>query len=117
LLTSPDLRGILLYHVVSGTAMSSDLEDGQKLKTVQGGELDVAVRDGTVTVGGAAVSAADVTCANGVIHVIDSVLLPPAGSSPAAIAGESDGAGCRGLRDSEIKHGRVAMMAALGGVA
>jgi len=131
LLANPDLKNILLYHVVSGTAMSSSLSDGQQVGTVQGGKVIVKIAGGKVTVGGATVTAADVACSNGVIHVIDKVLLPPGKFSPANQVGvtaplgffdplgfskEGDEAGFRNLRASEIKHGRVAMMAALGAV-
>lgn len=71
------LTEILTYHVVPGEYMAADLEDGQKLTTVQGDELTVAVKDGTVTVNGATVAAADVDASNGVVHVIDQVLTPP----------------------------------------
>jgi len=131
LLANPDLKNILLYHVVSGTAMSSSLKDGQQISTVQGGKVGVQIGGGKVSVGGATVTAADVACSNGVIHVIDKVLLPPGKFSPAKQVGvtaplgffdplgfskEGDEAGFRNLRAAEIKHGRVAMMAALGAV-
>lgn len=77
LLARPDLKDILLYHVASGTALSSSLTDGQKIPTVQGKDVVVKIADGKVTVGDATVTAADVACSNGVIHVIDKVLLPP----------------------------------------
>jgi len=70
------LSKILTYHVVSGKMEAADLEDGQELTTVEGGKLKVTVKDGNVTVGGAKVAAADITASNGVIHVIDKVLLP-----------------------------------------
>lgn len=71
-----DLTGVLTYHVVAGAVKSSDLKDGQKVKTLQGGELTVAIKDGKVTINGANVTAADLTGSNGVIHVIDGVLSP-----------------------------------------
>ena len=70
------LSKILTYHVISGKMKASDLKDGQELTTVQGGKLKVMVKDGTVTVGNAKVTAADITATNGVIHIIDKVLLP-----------------------------------------
>ncbi len=70
------LTGILTYHVVSGSLKAADLKDGQKLKTVNGAELTVAIKDGKVTINGANVTAADLTAGNGVVHVIDAVLLP-----------------------------------------
>ena len=71
-----DLTKVLTYHVVAGKMMAADLKDGQKLKTVEGGELTVSVKDGKVMINGANVSIADVVSSNGVTHVIDAVLLP-----------------------------------------
>jgi len=70
------LSKILTYHVVSGKMKAADLKDGQELTTVEGGKLKVTVMDGKVTVGGAKVATADIAASNGVIHVIDKVLLP-----------------------------------------
>lgn len=70
------LTGVLTYHVVSGAVKAADLKDGQKIKTVQGEELTVAVKDGKVTINGANVTIADVVSSNGVTHVIDAVLMP-----------------------------------------
>ena len=70
------LKAVLTYHVVPAKAMSKDLKDGQSVKTVNGQELTVKVDGGAVTVGDAKVAKADVAASNGVIHVIDSVLLP-----------------------------------------
>ena len=71
-----DLTGVLTYHVVSGALKAADLKDGQKLKTVQGQELKVSVKDGKVMINGANVTTADVVSSNGVTHVIDAVLMP-----------------------------------------
>ena len=70
------LTQILTYHVVAGEVMSTDSEPGD-VPTVEGEDLTIAVTDGTVTVNGATVEAADVEASNGVIHVIDEVLVPP----------------------------------------
>ncbi|MFN0082759.1 MAG: fasciclin domain-containing protein [Ferruginibacter sp.] len=70
------LTGVLTYHVVSGAVKAADLKDGQKIKTVQGEELTVGVKDGKVTINGANVTIADVVSSNGVTHVIDAVLMP-----------------------------------------
>jgi uncharacterized surface protein with fasciclin (FAS1) repeats len=69
------LTAILTYHVVAGKVLAADVKTG-KVKTVQGGELDVKVADGGVTVDGAKVVKTDILGKNGVIHVIDSVVLP-----------------------------------------
>lgn len=71
-----DLAGVLTYHVVAGKLMASDLTDGQILKTVQGGELTVTVKEGKVMINGANVTIPDVVSSNGVTHVIDAVLTP-----------------------------------------
>jgi uncharacterized surface protein with fasciclin (FAS1) repeats len=77
LLANPDLKSILLYHVVGGSTMSSSLKDGQKVTTAQSGQLAVQIAGGKVKVGRATVTAADIEFSNGVIHVIDKVLRPP----------------------------------------
>ena len=71
-----DLAKILTYHVVPGALKAADLKDGQKLKTVEGQELTVSVKDGKVMVNGATVTTADVISSNGVTHVVDAVLMP-----------------------------------------
>lgn len=75
------LAGILTYHVVAGGFKSTDLKDGQKVKTVQGDELTIGYKDGKWTVtdakGGVAnITIADVISSNGVTYVIDAVLMP-----------------------------------------
>ena len=71
-----DLTGILTYHVVAGSVKAADLTDGQMVKTINGKELKVTIKDGKVMIGGANVTAADLVAGNGVVHVIDAVLLP-----------------------------------------
>ena len=70
------LIAILTYHVVPGKVMSTDLTEGMMAKTVQGGELTITL-EGGAKVNGAVVSTADIAASNGVIHVVDSVILPP----------------------------------------
>ena len=70
------LVAILTYHVVPGNVMAADVAGkDQMVKTVQGGEIDVNGKDG-VTVNGAKVIKADIVTDNGVIHVIDAVIMP-----------------------------------------
>lgn len=69
------LTEILTYHVLAGKVLAADVKTGM-VKTVQGSELDVKVADGGVTVNGAKVVKTDIIGSNGVIHVIDSVVLP-----------------------------------------
>ncbi len=68
------LTAVLTYHVVPGKVLAKDVKAG-KVKTVQGSELTVATAGG-VTVNGAKVTATDIVADNGVIHVIDSVVIP-----------------------------------------
>ena len=70
------LTKILTYHVVAGAVKAADLKDGQKVKTLQGEELTVSIKDGKVMINGANVTAADLVGSNGVVHVIDAVLMP-----------------------------------------
>ena len=70
-----ELAKILTYHVVSGKVMAADVKSG-KVKTVQGESLDIKVHNGKVKVNNANVIKADIVTDNGVIHVIDTVLMP-----------------------------------------
>ncbi len=70
------LAGILTYHVVAGKVLSKDLTDGMTAKTVNGADLTIHLKDGKVLVNGAEVLTADVETDNGVIHVINQVILP-----------------------------------------
>lgn len=79
LLADPEaLAAILTYHVVAGKVMSTDLSDGMMAATVNGAEITIGTTGG-VTVNGANVVTADIEASNGVIHVIDAVILPPEG--------------------------------------
>lgn len=71
------LAGILTYHVVPGKVMSTDLKEGMMAKTVQGADVTVTLAGGA-KVNGADVTQADIETSNGVIHVIDAVIMPPA---------------------------------------
>jgi len=72
------LAQILLYHVVGAQALSTDLSDGQSITTLQGEEVTVTIGMNGVMINNATVVVADITATNGVVHVIDAVLLPPA---------------------------------------
>lgn len=75
------LTGILTYHVVAGKVMAADAikvaKGAGKAKTVQGSEIKITLKNGSVYVNGAKVVTADVKCSNGVIHIIDTVIMPP----------------------------------------
>jgi transforming growth factor-beta-induced protein len=71
------LTSILTYHVVPGVAAAStDLTNGQMVPTLQGDDLTIGISGSTVTVGAATVTGADVEATNGIIHLIDQVLIP-----------------------------------------
>jgi transforming growth factor-beta-induced protein len=72
----PKLQAILTYHVVPGKVLAADVVKMKKAKTVEGQELTIQVYEGKVRVDGAQVVKADIETSNGVIHVIDSVVLP-----------------------------------------
>ncbi len=80
LLSDPtgSLTNILLYHVVGSQALSTDLSDGQIIATLQGQTVEVTINAEGVFINDAQVIVADITATNGVVHVIDAVLLPPA---------------------------------------
>jgi uncharacterized surface protein with fasciclin (FAS1) repeats len=74
-----DLQGILTYHVVAGAVMAGDLVDGMEVETVNGDTITINVSDAGVSInGGPSVVMADIVTSNGVVHVIDGVLLPSA---------------------------------------
>ena len=76
LLALPELTDILLYHVVGGTALSTDLSDGQFITTLNGADVVVTINDEGIFINNAQVTVADIVAGNGVVHVIDAVLLP-----------------------------------------
>jgi transforming growth factor-beta-induced protein len=77
LLADPEaLAEVLLYHVVSGVVTAEQVVTLSEAQTAQGGTVSISVEDGVVLVNGATVVATDIEASNGVIHVIDAVLLP-----------------------------------------
>lgn len=70
------LTGILTYHVVSGRVLAAEVMKIPNAKTINGQSVSVQVVDGKVKIDSATVISADIECSNGVIHVIDSVLMP-----------------------------------------
>ena len=79
------LAQILLYHVVGGQSLSTDLSDGQTIATLQGEDVTVTIGMNGVMINGATVVVADILADNGVIHVIDAVLLPEQPNSVSTI--------------------------------
>lgn len=75
------LASVLTYHMVAGKVMAADVVKVDSAKTVQGQTVTVKVAKETVKVNNATVVKTDIVCSNGVIHVIDAVLLPPKASA------------------------------------
>ena len=73
------LTDILTYHVVAGKVMAADVAGLDEAKSVNGKMIDVEATGGSVKVNGSTVTTADVAASNGVIHIIDTVILPPEG--------------------------------------
>jgi len=82
----PKLKSILTYHVVSGKVLASDVMsmDGKDATSVQGEKIKVSTKKGVMLNGKSTVSKTDILCSNGVIHVIDSVIMPPSLDKPAS---------------------------------
>jgi uncharacterized surface protein with fasciclin (FAS1) repeats len=79
LLADPEaLSQILLYHVLSGKVMAESVADGLSVATLQGAPVDFSIVDGKAMINGATIVTTDIETSNGVIHVIDAVILPPA---------------------------------------
>jgi uncharacterized surface protein with fasciclin (FAS1) repeats len=73
-----DLQNILEYHVAVGVYKTENMQDGQKINMANLGDITLSVKDGKVVVNGVANIVASIPAANGIIHVVDAVLLPPA---------------------------------------
>jgi uncharacterized surface protein with fasciclin (FAS1) repeats len=75
----PKLTGILTYHVVAGKVLAADVVklDGKTAKTVNGADVKIGTTGGVKLNGTANVTKTDIECSNGVIHVLDAVILPP----------------------------------------
>ena len=71
------LKSVLLYHVVSGKVMAADVVKLTTANTVEGSPINIAVNGSTVMINDATVTQTDIAASNGVIHVIDTVLMPP----------------------------------------
>lgn len=135
------LTSILTYHVVAGKVPASEVIKVTSAPTVQGSSVRVSLSEGSVKIDNAKVVSADIAATNGIIHVIDTVLIPaaaPAAAAPKKAAGSdlatlevqkagatapfgyfdplglSKGKDVKTLkkwRESELKHGRIAMLA------
>lgn len=83
------LAEILLYHVVGSKALSTDLSEGQMIKTLNGDMISVSFKDGKAYIDDAMVTVADITADNGVVHVLNAVITPSAKMADAAMASKS----------------------------
>ena len=84
----PNLGDILTYHVVAGAAMSGDLMDGQEIETLLGANVTVSHMDMGVFINDAQVTGADINATNGVVHVIDAVMMPSAATGDIVVNSE-----------------------------
>jgi len=73
----PNLTKVLLFHVVSGEHLAADVVGMTQLASVEKSDLTVKVKGSTVQIENATIALTDIECSNGVIHVIDSVMIPP----------------------------------------
>jgi uncharacterized surface protein with fasciclin (FAS1) repeats len=106
LLKDPKALGdILLYHVLSGAVMAESVKDGLSVNTLQGSPVTFSVKDGKPMINDANIVATDVLASNGVIHVIDKVIMPPA--KPAAAAAAAPANGFTNLKDGATVSGKV----------
>jgi uncharacterized surface protein with fasciclin (FAS1) repeats len=117
----PKLTSILTFHVVPGLAMAEQVVgfngamNGQSIGTVNGANLVVGVKGGKVSVSGANVVKTDIMTSNGVIHVIDSVILPP--DRPASKAAKAPAAALPDIVDTAVAAGSFKTLAAALGAA
>jgi len=81
-----NLTKILTYHVLGSAVMSTDITDGMRVETVQGKYIEITVVGDNVYIDNAMVTTADIECSNGVIHVIDAVMMPKDNIVETAIA-------------------------------
>jgi uncharacterized surface protein with fasciclin (FAS1) repeats len=116
---------VLTYHVVPGNLTAAALGFGRTVRTVQGGSLAIASGDAGLTIGGAVVLRADIPASNGIVHIIDRVLLPDSDTVRIALAGnvrtityrldEVAGSGVRGTVTLDALGGQTLVTVVLRG--
>ncbi len=108
---SPTLRNILSYHVLPYYVDSTTVVNSPKITTLLGKEVMPTVRDGQAFVNDARIVITDIPASNGIIHVIDAVLLPPAGAVPAAAEPKAEASGPT-IVDVAVADGRFTTLVA-----
>ncbi|MBR9761536.1 fasciclin domain-containing protein [bacterium] len=99
------LKAILSYHVIAGSVSAGDALNAKNAKTVNGKSLEFGIENGAFKVNGATIRTTDIECDNGVIHVIDAVLLPQSDKSAKAEPAAHDGATIAGRIETAIDRG------------
>lgn len=105
------LKRVLLYHVVPGTLLSKDIQGNGTLTTANGLSLPYSVTSTVVTVDNASITKTDINATNGVIHVIDTVMIPPTNATAAATASATAAGGFLGLPGFEALYAVVGLLA------
>src|SRR5665647_1714951 len=105
------LKRVLLYHAVPGTLLSNDIKGNGTLTTANGLSLPYSVTSTVVTVDNASITKTDINATNGVIHVIDSVMIPPANATAAPTASATAAGGLLGLPGFETLYAVVGLLA------
>ena len=111
---SGDLTQILLYHVIEGKVMAADVTDGLEAPTLQGAPVNFTVADGAVKINDATIVTTDIEASNGVIHVIDAVIMPPAeeAAAPTEAPAEEAAAPTADIVDTAIAAGSFTTLVA-----
>ena len=81
------LVDVLTYHVASGSVHAADLKNHEKIPTVEGKDVEVTLKDSKVYINNAQVTTADIDASNGVVHIVNAVLLPPKYAATPALRG------------------------------
>lgn len=93
IISEDELFDLLNYHIVPGKLSSSNLTDGQTLTTLFGEKLDVEVDDGQISINGALITTVDIPAKNGVIHIVNDLLVPSTITLPEVERAGSNGSG------------------------
>jgi len=105
------LQRVLLYHVVPGTLLAKDIKGNGTFTTANGLSLPYSVTSTAVTVDNANITKTDINATNGVIQVIDSVMIPPPNATAAATASATSAGGFLGVPGFEVLYAVVGLLA------